>query len=84
VHGQQDEPFLVNFESRHRRFIRQVALQDPLLHQAAALVLIRAQRLDHGLGVGVDALQLHLRGDDMIVPEPEVPTKYLPNQSDPE
>ena len=38
--------------------MRQVALQDPLLHQAAALVLVRLQRPDHGLRVGVDALLL--------------------------
>ncbi|MBM3880393.1 MAG: hypothetical protein FJ387_11865 [Verrucomicrobia bacterium] len=37
---------------------RQVALQDPLLHQAAALMLVCLQRPDHGLRVGVDALRL--------------------------
>lgn len=49
VHGQQDEPFLLASEPRHRGFIRQVALQDPLLHQATALVLIHLQGPDHGL-----------------------------------
>jgi hypothetical protein len=58
VHGQQDEPFLVAGDPRHRGFIRQVAFQDPLLHQATALMLVRQQRPDHGLRVGVDALRL--------------------------
>jgi len=58
VHGQQDEPFLIAGEPRHRGFVRQVALQDPLLHQAAALVVVRLQRPDHCLRVGVDALAL--------------------------
>jgi hypothetical protein len=61
VHGQQDEPLLVAGEPWHRGFIRQVAFQDPLLHQAAALMLVRLQRPDHGLCVSVDALRLDAR-----------------------
>ena len=33
--------------------MRQVTPEDTLLHQAVALILIRLQRLDHGLNVGV-------------------------------
>lgn len=58
MHGQQDEPFLVVFESRYRKFIYQVTLLDLLHHQATALVFVGLQRPDHGLGVGVDALWL--------------------------
>ena len=58
VHGQQDEPLLVGFEACHGGVIREVAVQDPLFRQAAAFVFIRAHRLDHGLGVGIDALRL--------------------------
>jgi hypothetical protein len=58
VHGQQDEAFFVGVEARHRGVVREFAVQDPLLRDAAALVFIGAHRLDDGLGVGIDAFRL--------------------------
>ncbi len=66
MHREQHKPLFVGRETLLGTMISQVAIEHPLFREAAAFVFIRAHRLDHGLGVGVDVPRLKAKVEKLF------------------